>query len=222
MKDVLRQTAETLRQALAARLVPPAEFRSALLAVPPTERDAWLDVVFDLHDVAEDGALLPRGCVPYLPTAVDDVLRAMELAQVGPGDVILDVGSGLGRAALLMQLLTGAVTIGIEIQPALAQASRRLAARVHGSRFAVVEGDAAEPSPHLVLGNVFFLYCPFGGARLTRLLGRLEALSRARPIRVCCVDLPLPGCPWLEPVSFDGGALAVYRSARASTAAATS
>ncbi|MEW5742782.1 MAG: hypothetical protein AB1938_27950 [Myxococcota bacterium] len=206
------ESARQMRARLAQRPVAPREFREALLAVGPSERDAWVDSVLGLSEVAGDGASLPRGCVPYLPCPVDALLRAVDVAEVGVDDVIVDVGSGLGRAAVLMQLLSGASAIGVEIQPDLAAASRRLAERVKGLRFTVVEGDAVEERAALSDGSVFFLYCPFSGERLTRLLASLEALAGARRLRVCCVDLPLPHCPWLEPVGPDGGALAVYRS----------
>jgi hypothetical protein len=53
----------------------PYLFRDALLRVPPGERDAWLDSIFGLGDLPDDGPDLPRGCVPYLPSSVDTLLR---------------------------------------------------------------------------------------------------------------------------------------------------
>ena len=61
-----------------------------------------------------------------------------------------------------------------------------------------MSGDAAEIVPQLTAGSVFFLYCPFSGPRLVKLLADLEPIARTRPIRVCAVDLPLPPCPWLQ------------------------
>jgi hypothetical protein len=42
----------------------------------------------------------------------------------------------------------------------------------------------------VVIGTVFFLYCPFGGDRLKRVLDELEAIARTRQTRVCCVGMP--------------------------------
>src|SRR4029078_9775031 len=95
----------------------PSMFRAALLRVPPTERDAWLDLVLRLGELPDDGPALPRDCVPYLPCPVDALLRIVDQAPVRASDVFVDVGSGLGRAAALVHLLTGAATIGLEIQP---------------------------------------------------------------------------------------------------------
>jgi hypothetical protein len=131
---------------------------------------------------------------------------------VGPADVFVDVGSGVGRAATLVHLLTGAGAIGLEIQTALVHAARDLARRLPVSRVSTVQGDAAELVGYITIGSVFFLYCPFSGDRLARVLAGLESVARTRTIRVCCVDLPLPPCPWLRPESPPSRDLAIYRS----------
>jgi SAM-dependent methyltransferase len=174
-------------------------FRDALLGVPPAQRDAWLDRVLGLGAVPEDGPELPRGCTPYLPCPVDALVRIADHAAVSPSDVFVDVGSGVGRAAALMHLLTGAGVIGIEIQPHLITSARELVARLATTRVANVAGDAAQLVGYMMTGSVFFLYCPFSGARLDKVLDDLEPIAQTRPIRVCCVDLPLPPRAWLAP-----------------------
>ena len=215
VEDAHRASAERIRAQLAGVGMAPAAFRAALADVPPAERDAWIDHAFGLEAIADDdGRGLPRGCVPYLPCAVDTILRMIEHAEVRGSDVFVDIGSGVGRAAVLVQLLTGAAAIGVEIQPALAAASRELAARLGVARFSAIEGDAARLAGALASGSVFFLYCPFSGERLAQVLDGLEPIARTRQIRVCCVDLPLPERPWLAPVALAplSGDLAVYRS----------
>jgi hypothetical protein len=190
---------------------PPA-FRAALLGVPPDERDAWLDMVFGLGELPDDGPDLPRGCVPYVPCSVDALLRMVERAGVSSSDVFVDIGAGLGRAAAFVHLLTGAGAIGIEIQSGLVRAARDLATRLGVPRVACIEGDAARLASFMAVGSVFFLYCPFSGDRLTKVLAGLESIARTRVIRVCCVDLPLPSCPWLAREPQRSGDLAIYRS----------
>ncbi|HEY8923941.1 MAG TPA: methyltransferase domain-containing protein [Polyangia bacterium] len=189
-----------------------AALRSALAGVPPHERDAWVDRALGLGPPLEDGPALPRGCVPYLPCPVDALLRLTEHAPVLASDVFVDVGAGAGRAAALVHLLTGASAVGLEIQPQLVTAARDLAARLDLSRVSFVEGDAPGLTATLAIGSVFFLYCPFSGERLIQLLANLEAVARIRPIRVCCLDLPLPSCGWLEPMSPRWPDLVLYRS----------
>ncbi|HVH43457.1 MAG TPA: hypothetical protein VM925_13980 [Labilithrix sp.] len=190
----------------------PASFRAALVGVPPTDRDEWLDRVLGLGELPEDDPELPSGCVPYLPCSVDALLRVVEQASVRASDVVIDVGAGLGRACAFLHLITGASVIGLEIQPRLVLGSRELAARLLVSQMACIEGDAANLATYMTIGSIFFLYCPFSGERLAKLVAGLEPIARTRTIRVCCVDLPIPPCPWLVPEPPLAPDLAVYRS----------
>ena len=207
-----RQSAEWLRSLISNASSSPAVFRTALTGVPPAERDAWLDLVFGLDSIPGDGPELPRGCVPYLPCPVEALLRMVEQAGVQASDVFVDVGAGVGRAAALVHLLTGAATIGIEIQPALVRASRDLKARLNGLRFSPIEGDAARLAGFVAVASVFFFYCPFSGGRLEKILDDIEPIAHTREIRVCGLDVPIPPRPWLALVSPPHLDLAVYRS----------
>ena len=212
MDDSHRASAEKVRSLLERGSHDRGTFRAALLSVPPEIRDGWLDVVFGLGDLPNDGPELPRGCVPYVPSSVDALLRIVEQAPVRGSDIFVDVGSGLGRAAALVHLLTGAAVIGLEIQPHLVIGARDLTARLLLSRISSVEGDAAKLAGYIPIGSVFFFYCPFGGERLARVLGDLEHIARTRELRVCCIDLPLPPCSWLTIDPPLAGDLAIYRS----------
>jgi SAM-dependent methyltransferase len=193
----------------------PALFRAALARLPARARDACVDKALGFGELPEDGPALPNGCVPYLPCPVDALLQLVEHAPVRASDVFVDVGSGLGRAAALVHLLTGARAVGIDIQPPLIAAARAHAARLRLPDLSFVEGDAVKRADALAAGTVFLLYCPFSGDRLARLLDLLEPVARTRPIRVCCVDLPLPARGWLTLAASPSPALAIYRSARA-------
>jgi hypothetical protein len=195
--------------------VGPIAFRAALAAVERADRDAWVDLVLGLDDLPADDASLPRGCVPYLPSPIEKLSQIAEQADVQASDVFVDIGAGVGRAAVVMHLLTGAAALGLEVQRPLVQAARDLTTRLGTERVLVVEGDAATAAGVLGDGSVFFLYCPFGGDRLTKVLAAIESVARTRPIRVCCLDLPLPACSWLELAVQPSEGLAIYRSASA-------
>ncbi len=212
MDPIHRASAEHVRSLLAHGAVSPSAFRCALTDVPPSDRDAWVDVVFGFSELPDDGPALPPGCVPYLPCPVDALLRVVEHAEVQGSDVFVDVGSGLGRAAAVVHSLTGAAAIGLEIQPELLHASREVTTRLNLSRLSLLHGDAAELTGYLLVGSVFFLYCPFSGERLAQVLADLEPIARTRTIRVCCVDLPLPPCDWLTLATPAWADLAIYRS----------
>ena len=210
--DLAQRRAERMRALLARGHVPPAVFRAELMAIGPTDRDAWLDRVLAIEDVVADDRALPRGCVPYLPCAVDTIVAAVDAAQVGPSDMFVDVGCGVGRAVLAAHLLTGAAAVGMEIQPALASDAMERVSAMGLERVSFMLGDAVELIERTE-GTVFFLYCPFGGERVARTLHGLEAIARTRPIRIAAVDLPLPPCHWLMPIPTPRAELAVYRSA---------
>jgi ubiquinone/menaquinone biosynthesis C-methylase UbiE len=55
--------------------------------------------------------------VPYVPTPDKVVERMLEIAQVGPNDVVYDLGSGDGRIVIAAARKHGARGVGIDIDP---------------------------------------------------------------------------------------------------------
>ena len=66
---------------------------------------------------------------PYRPTPQQVVDRMLELAQVKPGDYVVDLGSGDGRIVLTAVKKYGARGLGVEIHPGLVRGAREAAAR---------------------------------------------------------------------------------------------
>jgi SAM-dependent methyltransferase len=68
------------------------------------------------------GPTLPRSAggidVIYVPTPMATVEAMLALAQVGPGDVVYDLGSGDGRIPIEAARRYGARGVGIDISPA--------------------------------------------------------------------------------------------------------
>ncbi|MEO7112125.1 MAG: class I SAM-dependent methyltransferase [Polyangiaceae bacterium] len=212
MDPTYLESADEMRATIERGAHDPTSFRAAILGVPRIDRDAWLDRVLGLAEIPDDDPNLPSGCVPYLPCAVEVLLRVVEQASPQPSDVFVDIGAGLGRASAFVHLVTGASVINLEIQPQLVRAARELATRLLISKMSFIEGDATNLVTHLTSGTIFFLYCPFSGARLAQVVAGLEAIARIKTIRVCCVDLPLPTCDWLVAEGPVAGDLAIYRS----------
>ena len=130
---------------------------------------------------------------------------------VQPGDVVLDLGSGLGKVVLLTHLLTGARAHGVELQPALVSRARD-AASAHGLDVTFEQGDAREAD--LGDANVFFLYLPFTGPALARVLDRLKAVASRRAIVVATLGVDLDRvAPWLVRRPVDSFWLALYDGA---------
>ena len=65
------------------------------------------------------------------------VRRIAELSQVGSGDLVIEVGPGLGSLTLAL-VETGATVVAVEIDTGLAQVARE----VLGESATVIEGDA--------------------------------------------------------------------------------
>ncbi len=194
-------SAAEVRRRIDTNLHDPVAFRTSLLDVPPHQRDEWLDLVLGIDDVANDGPHLPSGCVPYIPCPVDALLEIVDAAPLAPTDTFVDLGSGVGRAMAFVHLMTGASAIGVDVQPELVSAARAIPVRLHTDRISFVEGDAARVIGDIAIGSVYFLYCPFSGDRLERVLAVLEQIATTKPLTIATVDLPLPPCTWLQRVS---------------------
>ena len=65
--------------------------------------------------------------VPYVPTPEPVVEKMLELAQVGPKDVIYDLGSGDGRIVITAAKKYGARGLGVDIDPELVKEARQKA-----------------------------------------------------------------------------------------------
>src|SRR5919197_2197869 len=80
--------------------------------------------------------------IGFEPTSYAVAHAMLELARVGPSDVVYDLGSGDGRIVNLAAQVYGARGVGIELQPYLVDVSRR-AARESGvsGRVRFIEGD---------------------------------------------------------------------------------
>ncbi len=171
------------------------ELEGLLLSVPYRDRDVFVDELLGFAAPPPDVADLPRGAVPYLPCGVEEILAMGREAPLAPHDELVDLGSGVGRVVILAHLLSGARSRGVEIQRPLVDLAELRAAELGLTGVSFVHADAAEVA---LDGTVFFLYAPFNGDMLTRVLRRLEDVARRRRIKVCTVGLELRDVPWLR------------------------
>jgi precorrin-6B methylase 2 len=60
---------------------------------------------------------------PYIPTPWPVVEKMLEVAEVGPDDIVYDLGSGDGRIVIMAAQKFGARAVGVEIDPRLSKES---------------------------------------------------------------------------------------------------
>jgi SAM-dependent methyltransferase len=179
---------ERLRGRIRAGRYTPAGFKRGL-----ESRADGLGPAYDALDTLFAGLLKPSvedisvalapEMVAYQPTPVRQVLALIDAAKIGPGDLFYDLGSGLGQVAILVALLTGARSKGIEIEPAYELSAQRSARSLGLTGIEFTRGDARQAS--LEGGSVYFLYSPFRGALLRQVSERLKRQAAQRPIRLC-------------------------------------
>ena len=112
------------------------------------------------------GLLMMLGCrtipgqdVRYEPTPMPVVRAMLELADVGPHDVVYDLGSGDGRVPITAAKEFGARGVGIELDPALVmrgQANARKASVEDKVEFRLGDMYAADVRPATVV--ILFLH----------------------------------------------------------------
>ena len=206
--DSLRLRARQARAEIEAGGLRGAALLELLRGIPVLERDAWVDELLGIEAPPPDMPDLPRGAVPYLPSGVEEIVAIVLEAPIHPDDELVDLGSGLGRVVLLAHLLSGARARGVEIQAHLVASARARCAAIGVTGVSFVHANAADLA---LEGSIFFLYAPFNGQLLARVLGRLEEVARRRPIVVCAVDVE-PDVPWLLRRKTSAGSLTLYDS----------
>jgi SAM-dependent methyltransferase len=109
----------------------------------------------------------------------DELDRLFATVEIGPADVIVDVGCGKGRSLnWLLDRYPDSRLYGIELDPAIAAATARRLRRQ--ANVTIVRGDASAVIPPE--GTVFYLFNPFDGAVMSRFAEAM--LSRGRPATI--------------------------------------
>ena len=118
--------------------------------------------------------------VYYQQTPARIIFELVERAHLTGADAFCDLGSGLGHVPILVNLLSGAKSKGIEFEPAYCDYARICAANLNlsGVDFINMDARTADYSE----GLVFFMYTPFEGGMLQEVLEKLRFESHRRKI----------------------------------------
>ncbi|MBT3188215.1 MAG: class I SAM-dependent methyltransferase [Anaerolineae bacterium] len=158
---------------------------------------------------------LQEGMVRYESTPASVILELTERIAFTGDDVFYDLGSGLGKVTLLVHLLTGARSIGVEFQPDFCTYASKKANDLKLNGVTYLNADARHVD--YADATVFFFFNPFGGDIFPAVLERLQLEMQERDIWVSSYGTssqPLSELPWLEripPISENESALAIFR-----------
>lgn len=156
-------------------------------------RDSQYDREFGISSspkiqLKEPGLTSPE-LVHYQAVSYGDMRELLQLLAIGPSDVFLDYGSGMGRAVCLAATYPFKSVIGVEISAELCGIARRNLSQARGKLrcrdVRILEGDAADyqiPDE----ASVFFFFNPFRGSVLSKVLDNIARSVResSRKIQV--------------------------------------
>ena len=154
--------------------------------------------------------------IVYQPTPARIILKIIGLLHITAGDVFYDLGSGIGHVPIMVHLLTDIRTKGVELEESYFRYSTQCQKKLGLSGVEFINADAR--AVDYDDGTIFYLYTPFQGEVLRQVLGKLEAQSKRRPIRVCAhgpCALQVLKEDWLVPTYQTGieeGCLVVFVS----------
>ncbi len=125
--------------------------------------------------------------VHYQAVSYSDMRELLQLLAIGPSDVFLDYGSGMGRAVCLAATYPFRTVIGVELSPELCEIARHNLSRARGKLrcrdVRILEADAADYEPPGE-ASIFFFFNPFCGSVLARVLYNIARSVRKSPRKI--------------------------------------
>lgn len=141
----------------------------------------------------------PPEMVFYQPSPARHIIDGAVRAHIGAGDVVLDLGAGLGHVPILLHILTGARTLGVEREPAYVGRAMEAVTGLGLRDVEMATGDARDAD--LSEANVFYLFTPFIGTVLRDVVANIEREARRRAVRVVTLgpcSRTFARMPWLQ------------------------
>ncbi len=162
--------------------------------------DIFVNGLLSFMEMPEQTKELEPEMVFYQKTPARIVFGLAERVNITNEDVFFDIGSGLGQAVILVNLLVGVTAVGIEFEPAFCKYGEDCAAALNLSNVSFVNTDARKAD--YSRGTVFFMYTPFSGEMLDEVLEILRKESLTRKIKIITYGPCSPqvaGQTWLVP-----------------------
>ena len=118
----------------------------------------------------------------YQKTPARIVFEMADCCEDNEEDIFLDIGSGLGQLVILMQLLTGIKSTGVEFEPSYCEYANVCAAALGLTETRFINENALVTD--YSKATIIFLYTPFVGAMMQQVLELLRQESLKRTFRV--------------------------------------
>jgi hypothetical protein len=144
--------------------------------------DIFINGSLSLKTMPKQTKDLEPEMVFYQKTPARIIFGLVEKHNFIQEDVFYDLGSGLGQVAILVNLLTGVTTIGVEFEPAFCDYARDCAAALNLPNVMFINSDARQAD--YSQGTIFFMYTPFKGEILQDVLEILRKESILRKITI--------------------------------------
>lgn len=162
--------------------------------------DAWLGVSTSGYEAAFDS-----GSIHYEPTPYSVVRAVLSRIELGAGDVLVDIGCGLGRPLFFAAgRYPLARAVGIELNPALVERGIANVERMRRARCPVEIKQIPAQDYGFPDVTAIFMYHPFWRDAMRAVLERIRESLEANPrsLRIAYLNPmaedELARCPWLE------------------------
>lgn len=168
------------------------------------------DYEYDGLDVLLEQVLFPgrppsesqqraSGMIRYEATPARIILELIDTVKFLPEDVFVDIGSGFGLVVMLINLLTGVKSVGIEFDPAYCEYAQSCVTEMNLNDVTFIQADARKAD--LNAGTIFYLFTPFVNEIFESVLERLRYTAIRKPIYLCSygtITYDLVKLPWLQ------------------------
>jgi len=144
--------------------------------------DTFINRLLCFDHVPQQQAVLEPEMIYYQKTPARVVLEIAKRCIFSPEDVFVDIGSGLGQTSMLINLLSGIKSVGIEFDLAFCDYAKVRASKLNMPKVTFIHADARRAN--YANGTVFYLFTPFRGSVLRDVLASLQKQSNSRKIRL--------------------------------------
>lgn len=159
----------------------------------------------------------------YAAMGYAGIHRTLEALDIANDDVFVDIGCGKGRVLCCAARSPVNKVVGVDLSARLCEEARANVRRARGLRAPVEIHTGLADQFDYGECSVYFLFSPFGAETMRRVLMKIHADRRGRPVRIAYANPShqeaLAEQPWLEQSDFwdrsqrhDAHSVAFYRS----------